>query len=70
MPKDEKKELDRLMREIAQGEERKNQINILFQTQQLTQEELKILGKELQQLSLELEQKEARRLELSECIYE
>lgn len=62
----EKKEFDSLMRQIAKGEERKHEINTIFQTEQLSHAELKKLGKELQLLAQDLEDKEERRMELSE----
>lgn len=68
LTKDEKKELERLMKQIAKGEERKHEINTIFQTQQLSHQELKELGKELQTLSADLEEKEMRRMELSEFV--
>ena len=68
LTKDEKKELERLMKQIAKGEERKHEINTIFQTQQLSHGELKELWKELQHLSADLEEKEERRMELSEFV--
>lgn len=68
LTRDEKKELERLMKQIAKGEERKHEINTIFQTQQLSHQELKELGKELQTLSADLEEKEMRWMELSEFV--
>ena len=68
LTKDEKKELERLMKQIAKGEERKHEITTIFQTQQLSHGELKELWKELQHLSADLEEKEERRMELSEFV--
>lgn len=68
LTKDEKKELERLMKQIAKGEERKHEINTIFQTQQLSHEELKVLWKELNILMNDLEEKEMRWMELSEFI--
>ena len=56
------------MKQIAKGEERKHEINTIFQTQQLSHQELKELGKELQNLSADLEEKEMRWMELSEFV--
>lgn len=66
LTKDEKREFEKLMRDITKGEQRKHEINTIFQTQQLSHEELKQLGKELQELAQELEEKEVRWMELSE----
>lgn len=68
LTKDEKKELERLMKQIAKGEERKHEINTIFQTQQLSHEELKVLWKELNILMNDLEEKEMRWMELSEFV--
>ena len=62
----EKREFDQLMRQILKGEERKEQINVIFQTEQLSHEDLKELGKELQILAADLEEKEAKWMEMSE----
>ena len=68
LDKEEKREFEALMRQIAKGEERKHEINTIFQTQQLSHTELKELGKELAILSTELEQKEERWMKLSEFV--
>ncbi len=62
----EKKEFESLMRQIAKGEERKHEINVLFQNPDISLEDIKKLWKELSILSDELEEKEMRWLELSE----
>lgn len=62
----EKKEFDSLMRKIAKWEERKHEINLLFQNPDISLEDIKKLWKELAILSDELEAKEMRWLELSE----
>lgn len=62
----EKKEFESLMRQIAKGEERKHEINVLFQNPDISLEDIKKLWKELSLLSDELEEKEMRWLELSE----
>jgi len=62
----EKKEFDSLMRQIAKWEERKHEINLLFQNPDISLEDIKKLWKELAILSDELEAKEMRWLELSE----
>ena len=62
----EKKEFDSLMRQIAKWEERKHEINLLFQNPDISLEDIKKLWKELAILSDELESKEIRWLELSE----
>lgn len=64
----EKREFEWLIDEIAQWESRKDDINTIFQTQQLSHEEIKSLGKELQKLVNDLQMKEERWLELSERI--
>lgn len=61
----EKKEFDSLMRQIAKWEERKHEINVLFQNPDISLEDIKKLWKELAILSDELEAKEMRRFELS-----
>ena len=62
----EKKEFESLMRQIAKGEERKHEINVLFQNPDISLEDIKKLWKELAILVEELELKEMRWLELSE----
>ena len=54
------------MKQIAKGEERKHEINVLFQDPDISLEDIKKLWKELAILSDELEAKEMRWLELSE----
>ena len=64
----EKREFEWLIDEIAKWESRKDEINTIFQTQQLSHEEIKLLGKELQELVTDLQTKEERRLLLSERV--
>ena len=66
LTRDEKKELESLMRQIAKGEERKHAINLLFQNPDILLEDIKKLWKELSLLSDELDAKEMRWMELSE----
>lgn len=62
----EKREFEQLGKEIELLEQRKEEINVLFQTWELTHEQIKILGKELGSICEELETKEARWLDLWE----
>ena len=62
----EKREFESLIDQIAKGEERKHEINVMFQTQELSHEELKKLGTELHHLVSDVQMKEERWLELSE----
>ena len=64
----EKREIESLIGEIAKGEARKDEINTIFQTQQLSHTEIKELGIELARVSMEVQAKEERWMELSERV--
>ena len=64
----EKREFELLIDEIAKGEDRKDEINTLFQTQTLSHIEIKELGIELARVSAEVQAKEERWMELSERV--
>lgn len=60
----QQREFDALSIQIEQIEHRQEEINLLFQTQTLSHDDLKILGKELSDLSKNYIIKEQRRMEL------
>lgn len=64
----EKREFESLIDEIAKGEDRKHEINTIFQTQTLSHEEIKTLWSELSRLVNDLQVKENRWLELGERV--
>ncbi len=64
----EKREFESLIDQIATGERRKDEINTIFQTQELSHDVIKSLGKELHTLVHDLQMKEERWLELSERV--
>ena len=64
----EKREFESLIDEIAKGEDRKHEINTIFQTQTLSHEEIKTLGLELSRVAAEVQAKEERWMELSERV--
>lgn len=64
----EKREFESLIEQIAQWERRKEEINTIFQTQELSHDMIKSLGQELHTLVNDLQTKEERWLELSERV--
>ena len=64
----EKREFESLIDQIAKGEKRKDEINTIFQTQDLSHDVIKSLGKELHTLVTDLQAKEERWMELSERV--
>lgn len=64
----EKREFELLIEQIAQGEKRKDEINTIFQTQELSHDVIKSLGQELHTLVTDLQAKEERWMELSERV--
>ena len=62
----EKRELDALAQDIETLESRKDEVNRLFNQKDLSYDEITFLSEELGDILKQLEQKEYRRLELSE----
>ena len=62
----EKRELDQLAQDIQALDERKQEIHRLFEQKDLSYDEIRFLSEDLGETLKHLEQKEYRRLELSE----
>lgn len=62
----EKREFDALAQDIETLESRKDEVNRLFNQKDLSYDEITFLSEELGDILKQLEQKEYRRLELSE----
>ena len=62
----EKRELEKLAKDVAKLEKQKDEINRIFDRDDIPYDDLKLLSEELGKITKQLEQKEYRRFELME----